>query len=279
MGFLCSHLSKVLGVVGIDDGTATVDQQTTVLYHAIAAHLLEAASLCTHPRNEQEGTRSHTTDVLEELSTRSAHHIHQVLLISPLLRLADNLLKETLSLLVLSELEVEAALVGSKSQQDDPLAGISLQEGSDTIFAHVGSHSEGIHIIFTKEGALDFTVVDVISMLTELNDYNIYQVVNDELKRIVVDPEYFMEIPFDTDIGLTDVNDFDNSELEDDYSEGEISEAHIHRMTAKTANKKKRKFFTLSKAQLIRNKPKNRIKNLKNRPKKLAPALHATSEG
>ena len=117
------------------------------------------------------------------------------------------------------------------------------------------------------EGELDFSIVDVISMLTELNDYNIYQVVNDELKHIIADPEYFMEIPFDTDIGLTDVNEFDNSELEDDYSEGEISESKIHRMTAKTANKKKRTFFTLSKAQLLRNKPKNRIKNLKKRPK------------
>ena len=117
------------------------------------------------------------------------------------------------------------------------------------------------------EGELDFSIVDVISMLTELNDYNIYQVVNDELKHIIADPEYFMEIPFDTDIGLTDVNDFDNSELEDDYSEGEISEAKIHIMTAKTANKKIRKFFTLSKAQLLRNKPKNKIKNRMNRAK------------
>ena len=117
------------------------------------------------------------------------------------------------------------------------------------------------------EGELDFTVVDVISMLVELNDYNIYQVVNDELKHIIADPEYFMEIPFENDIGLTDVNDFDNSELEDDYSEGEISEAKIHIMTAKTANKKKRKFFTLSKAQLLRNKPKNKMKNRMNRAK------------
>ena len=117
------------------------------------------------------------------------------------------------------------------------------------------------------EGELDFSIVDVISMLTELNDYNIYQVVNDELKHIIADPEYFMEIPFDTDIGLTDVNDFDNSELEDDYSEGEISEAKIHMMTAKTANKKRRKFFTLSKAQLLRNKPKNKMKNRMNRAK------------
>ena len=117
------------------------------------------------------------------------------------------------------------------------------------------------------EGELDFSIVDVISMLTELNDYNIYQVINDELKHIIADPEYFMEIPFDTDIGLTDVNDFDNSELEDDYSEGEISEAKIHIMTAKTANKKTRKFFTLSKAQLLRNKPKNKIKNRMNLPK------------
>ena len=116
------------------------------------------------------------------------------------------------------------------------------------------------------EGALDFTVVDVISMLTELNDYNIYQVINDELKHIIADPEYFMEIPFENDIGLTDVDDFDNSELENDYSEGEISESKIHIMTAKTANKKRRKFFKLSKAQLLRNKPKNKIKNLKNRP-------------
>ena len=117
------------------------------------------------------------------------------------------------------------------------------------------------------EGELDFSIVDVISMLTELNDYNIYQVVNDELKRIVVDPEYFMEIPFENNIGLTDVNDFDNSELEDDYSEGEISEAKIHIMTAKSANKKLRKFFTLSKAMLLRLKPKNKIKNRMNRAK------------
>ena len=117
------------------------------------------------------------------------------------------------------------------------------------------------------EGELDFSIVDVISMLTELNDYNIYQVVNDELKHIIADPEYFMEIPFETDIGLTDVNDFDNSELGDDYSEGEISEAKIHIMTAKTANKKRRKFFTLSKAQLLRNKPKNKMKNRMNRAK------------
>ena len=122
----------------------------------------------------------------------------------------------------------------------------------------------------TDEGELDFTVVDVISMLTELNDYNIYQVVNDELKRIVVDPEYFMEIPFENNIGLTDVNDFDNSELEDDYSEGEISEAKIHIMTPKSANKNLRTFFTLSKAQLLRNKPKNKIKNRMNRAKNRA---------
>lgn len=122
----------------------------------------------------------------------------------------------------------------------------------------------------TDEGELDFTVVDVISMLTELNDYNIYQVVNDELKRIIADPEYFMEIPFENNIGLTDVNDFDNSELEDDYSDGEISEAKIHIMTPKSANKNLRTFFTLSKAQLLRNKPKNKMKNLKNRAKNRA---------
>ena len=122
----------------------------------------------------------------------------------------------------------------------------------------------------SDEGELDFTVVDVISMLTELNDYNIYQVVNDELKRIIADPEYFMEIPFENNIGLTDVNDFDNSELEDDYSEGEISEAKIHIMTPKSANKNLRTFFTLSKAQLLRNKPKNKIKNRMNRAKNRA---------
>jgi len=117
------------------------------------------------------------------------------------------------------------------------------------------------------EGELDFSIIDVISMLTELNDYNIYQVVDDELKHIIADPVYFMEIPFENNIGLTDVNNFDNSELEDDYSEGEISEAKIHIMTAKTANKKRRKFFTLSKAQLLRNKPKNKMKNRMNRAK------------
>ena len=113
------------------------------------------------------------------------------------------------------------------------------------------------------EGELDFSIVDVISMLTELNDYNIYQVINDELKHIIADPEYLMEIPFENNIGLTDVNDFDS----EDSAEGEISEAKIHIMTAKTANKKIRKFFTLSKAQLLRNKPKNKMKNRMNRAK------------
>ena len=118
------------------------------------------------------------------------------------------------------------------------------------------------------EGELDFSIVDVISMLTELNDYNIYQVVNDELKHIIADPEYLMEIPFDNNIGLTDVNDFDSEDSYfDDSGEGEISEAKIHIMTAKTANKKIRKFFTLSKAQLLRNKPKNKMKNRMNRAK------------
>ena len=127
----------------------------------------------------------------------------------------------------------------------------------------------------SDEGELDFSIVDVISMLAELNDYNIFQFINDELKRIIADPEYFMEIPFENNIGLTDVNDFDNSELEDDYSEGdssegEISEAKIHMMTPKSANKNLRTFFTLSKAQLLRNKPKNKMKNLKNRAKNRA---------
>ena len=118
------------------------------------------------------------------------------------------------------------------------------------------------------EGELDFSIVDVISMLTELNDYNIYQVINDELKHIIADPEYLMEIPFDNNIGLTDVNDFDSEDSYfDDSTEGEISEAKIHIMTAKTANKKMRKFFTLSKAQLLRNKPKNKMKNRMNRAK------------
>ena len=118
------------------------------------------------------------------------------------------------------------------------------------------------------EGELDFSIIDVISMLTELNDYNIYQVINDELKRIIADPEYFMEIPFENNIGLTDVNDFDSEDSYfEDSAEGEISEAKIHIMTAKTANKKMRKFFTLSKAQLLRNKPKNKMKNRMNRAK------------
>ena len=118
------------------------------------------------------------------------------------------------------------------------------------------------------EGELDFSIVDVISMLTELNDYNIYQDINDELKHIIADPDYFMEIPFDNNIGLTDVNDFDSEDSYfDDSTEGEISEAKIHMMTPKSANKNKRTFFRLSKAQLLRNKPKNKMKNRMNRAK------------
>ena len=142
---------------------------------------------------------------------------------------------------------------------------ISLDEVNLNIFGNYLYYS--FFAETPDEGELDFSIVDVISMLTELNDYNIYQVVNDELKHIIADPEYFMEIPFENNIGLTDVNDFDNSELEDDYSEGEISEAKIHMMTPKTANKNIRTFFRLSKAQLLRNKPKNKMKNRMNRAK------------
>lgn len=119
-----------------------------------------------------------------------------------------------------------------------------------------------------NEGELDFSIVDVISMVVELNDYNIYQDVDSELKRIISDPEYFMEIPFDSDIGLTDLDYFDTENSDSEFSSDVgISEAKIHMMTAKTANKKRRKFFTLSKAQLLRNKPKNKMKNRMNRAK------------
>lgn len=112
-----------------------------------------------------------------------------------------------------------------------------------------------------SEGELDFNIFDVTSMLAELQDFNIYQDILTELNKIVDDPDFYLEIPFEMSLG-TDEEDFD---VQDGMSESKISI-----MTAKSANKKKRKFFTISKAQLLRNKPKNKIKNRENRAKNRA---------
>ena len=99
-----------------------------------------------------------------------------------------------------------------------------------------------------SEGELDFDIVDITAMLAELN-------------KIVDDPDFYLEIPFEINLGADEV-DLDTQDS--------MSEAKINIMTAKTANKKKRKFFTISKAQLLRNKPKNKIKNRENRAKNRA---------
>lgn len=112
-----------------------------------------------------------------------------------------------------------------------------------------------------SEGELDFNIFDVTSMLAELQDFNIYQDILTELNKIVDDPDFYLEIPFEMSLG-TDEEDFD---VQDGMSESKISI-----MTAKSANKKKRKFFTISKAQLLRNKPKNKIKNRENKAKNRA---------
>src|SRR5574344_1675685 len=107
-----------------------------------------------------------------------------------------------------------------------------------------------------SEGELDFDIVDITAMLAELKDFDIYQHILTELKKIVDDPDLYLEIPFEIDLGADEV-DLD--------AQDSMSEAKISLMTAKTANKKKRKFFTISKAQLLRNKPKNKIKNRENK--------------
>lgn len=109
-----------------------------------------------------------------------------------------------------------------------------------------------------SEGELDFDIVDITAMLAELKDFDVYQGILTELKKIVDDPDLYLEIPFEIDLGADEV-DLD--------AQDSMSEAKISLMTAKTANKKKRKFFTISKAQLLRNKPKNKIKNRENRAK------------
>ena len=115
----------------------------------------------------------------------------------------------------------------------------------------------GIRII----GELDFDIVDITAMLAELKDFDIYQDILAELNKIVDDPDFYLEIPFEINLGADEV-DLD--------AQDSMSEAKINIMTAKTANKKKRKFFTISKAQLLRNKPKNKIKNRENRAKNRA---------
>lgn len=111
-----------------------------------------------------------------------------------------------------------------------------------------------------SEGELDFDIVDITSMLAELKDFDIYQDILTELNKIVDNPDFYLEIPFEMSLGADEI----------DLAQDSMSEAKISIMTAKSANKKKRKFFTISKAQLLRNKPKNKIKNRENKAKNRA---------
>ena len=91
-------------------------------------------------------------DVFKHLSLCGSDDIHHVVRITPFLALAQDFLEESLAVRVGGELEVVAALVGCEGEEDDPFAWI-LEEGCDAVFAHVGSHGEGVEVHLLEEGA------------------------------------------------------------------------------------------------------------------------------
>src|SRR5574344_228243 len=89
-----------------------------------------------------------------------------------------------------------------------------------------------------SEGELDFDIVDITSMLAELKDFDIYQDILTELNKIVNDPEFYLEIPFEMSLGADEI----------DLAQDSMSEAKISIMTAKRANKKS---YQISRQNLI----------------------------
>ena len=81
--FLASGNIESRTAVGIDDGAAGVDDETTVGGHAIAAHFLEAATLCADARHEEEMVGSDFADVFKHTALSGTYHVHHIVGIAP----------------------------------------------------------------------------------------------------------------------------------------------------------------------------------------------------
>lgn len=97
----------------------------------------------------------------------------------------------------------------------------------------------------------DFCLTDILYFLSQIDDEDIFINLSQEFMKIVDNDDYTTQFPYDYD----------------DYQDSDLSEG-VHAFNIKNANKKVRKFFTLSKADLLRMKPKNKIKNREERAKK-----------
>ena len=95
---------------------------------------------------------NYLADILEHAALCSSDNVHHVLLVAPLLRCAQHLLEQTLTVLVFCELEVVTSLVAGESEQDNPLV-LVAEERHDAVFAHVRSYSERVYVVLVEECA------------------------------------------------------------------------------------------------------------------------------
>ena len=115
LGFLGSNFSKTLGMVGIDDGTAGIDDETTLLVHAVFDNFLQRATLCTDTRNKEERVGGDAANVLKHLALGCAYDKHNLILSAPSLDGAEHLLEEACrSAINGRKLEVVRTLVGGQ---------------------------------------------------------------------------------------------------------------------------------------------------------------------
>ena len=119
--------------------------------------------MCANTGHEQKSIRSNLSDVLEQLASRGTDDVHHVLVVTPLLALANDFLKEALAILIFRELEVERAFVAGQGKQDDPMIlfnSLSLGEGwgeanerRHAVLAHIGSDGQRIDVVLAEERA------------------------------------------------------------------------------------------------------------------------------
>ena len=96
LGHLCLHFlcglaaggGEVFRLVHGDDATAGVDDEAALLRHAILADFFQRTALSAYARNEQEVIGNDFADVLEHAALCSTYHIHNVLVVGPLMALA-----------------------------------------------------------------------------------------------------------------------------------------------------------------------------------------------
>ena len=81
--------SEVFCLIHVDDATAGVDDNAALFRHTILSDFFQRAALCAYARYEQEVVGHNLADVFEHASLCSTYYVQHVLVVSPLLALAE----------------------------------------------------------------------------------------------------------------------------------------------------------------------------------------------